>query len=541
MATGIEVVGVVLGIIPLVIEGIKTYRTTYDKSTTRGMRRVFGTLITEIETEETILRELYVGLRDEAEINWKKEGTIEKKVDLLLGDCSKSFTRTAQSMKEAIEELKETLGIGPNGEILDRSLFARLKLVWSEADLDKLISRLRRDSERLMAMVDLSQKRVTREPKSRKTKQASMLGVARNLLRTACNALSQAMTCACAEPHNINLRIEAYASQLLCHEDIEELASTIPIHVIVLFDIIGQPQSNHPWHWEEMLLKKHIQLPINQGNTDAQPPLKRSKRVLFTGKIASTASSSGMKAKPTLGNQGDDELIVSVCDALCRKQCLPNTDYYGYIIDNSANNAIKFTIRPTNSYQNNHWAVLTLRDVLMHQGKTLPGLRYFDKMKLAALVARALLQLSGSSWTPEVMTSESFVILISDNTTVYDSIYVSPCAPLAQPPSLQLDLPVNYTKDEQRLIALGITLIELMLGTHWEQIRASAESTSDREIAQNKLRDLREVNEFCYLAIKYCINLEVVGAKCDLESQEFRKEVYERVVGRFEDNLDGNI
>ncbi|KAK6819497.1 hypothetical protein PG987_015980 [Apiospora arundinis] len=525
MATGIEVVGVILGVIPLVIEGIKTYRSTYDKSTTRGMKRVFGSLITEIEAEETILRELYVGLRDEAEINWNTGGTIEKKVDLLLGDCSRSFTRTAQSMKEDVEELKERLGIGPNGEILDRSLLARLKLVWVEADLDKLISRLRRNNERLNAMVDLSQKRVTREPKSRKTKQASMLGIARNLLMTACNALSQAMTCACAEPHNMNLRIEAYTSELLRYGDVDELSSTIPIHVIVLFDILGQPQSNRPWHWEEMLLRKHIQLPINQINAATQPPSKVLKRIRLIGKAASTAPLSGMKPKTTQKSQKDDELVISIT----------------ILLDNSAKNATKFMIRPSNSNQNNRWAILTLRDVLMDQGKTLPELRYLDKMKLAALVSRALLQLSGSSWLPELITSESLVILKSDNTTVYDSIYVSTCASLAQPPTLQLDLPVNCTKDEQRLIALGITLIELVLGTHWEQIRASAESTSDREIAHDKLQDVRKVNEFCYFAIKYCINIEVVGAKCDLESQEFRKEIYERVVGRLEDNLDGNI
>ncbi|KAK7998312.1 hypothetical protein PG989_006352 [Apiospora arundinis] len=339
----------------------------------------------------------------------------------------------------------------------------------------------------------------------------------------------------------MNLRVETYSSQLLRNGDVEELATTIPIHVIVLFDIHGQPQSNRPWHWEEMLLKKHVQLPINQGNSATQPPLKVPKRVRFIRKAASTAPLPGMKAKTAQKNQKSDELVVSICDTLCRKQCLPDTDYYGYIVDNSAKNATKFMIRPSNSNQNSRWAVLTLRDVLIDQGKTLPELRYLDKMKLAALVSRALLQLSGSSWLPEVTTSEDFVILKSDNTTCYDSIYVSTCASLAQPPSLQLDLPVNCTKDEQRLLALGITLIELMLGTHWEQIRASAESTTDREIAQDKLRDVREVNEFCYFAIKYCINLEVVGTKCDLENQEFRKEVYERVVGRFEDNLDGNI
>ncbi|KAK8011035.1 hypothetical protein PG990_010000 [Apiospora arundinis] len=263
------------------------------------MRRAFTTLITEIEAEETLLSELYDGLRVEAEINWNKEGKIEEKVENLLGDCSESFTRTAQSVKETIEELKETLGIGQNGEILNRSLFGRLKLIWAEADLDKLIARLRRSNERLLAMVNICQKKVTREPRSRKTKQAIMLGVARNLLRTACNALSDAMTCACAEPHNMNLQVETYSSQLLRNGEVEELAK--------------------------------------------QPSL-----------------------------------------------------------------------------------------------------------------------------------------------------------------------------------ALGRDVIE-------------------KEIAQDKLRDVREVNEYSYLAIKYCINLEVVGTECNLESQEFRKEVYERVVGRFEDNLDGNI
>ncbi|KAK8128010.1 hypothetical protein PG984_009118 [Apiospora sp. TS-2023a] len=111
MATGFEVVGVILGVIPLVIEGVRAY-----KRSQKGMNRTFNTLILEIETEETILRELFEGLRDEAEIAWDREGRIEEKVDLLLGDCSESFTRTAQSMNETIEELKEKLGMNPHGQ-----------------------------------------------------------------------------------------------------------------------------------------------------------------------------------------------------------------------------------------------------------------------------------------------------------------------------------------------------------------------------------------------------------------------------------------
>ncbi|KAK8059938.1 hypothetical protein PG996_009868 [Apiospora saccharicola] len=185
----------------------------------------------------------------------------------------------------------------------------------------------------------------------------------------------------------------------------------------------------------------------------------------------------------------------------------------------------------------NSWSMLSLRDVLRNHGKTLPELRYGHKMKLAVLVARALLQLSASSWITEVLTSENIVLLRKDDATMYNSIYVSmPILP-ARPPALQLNLPTQITKDEQRLFSLGIILIELALGTCWEQIRASTGSTSDRDIAQDKLREVREVNEFCYLAAKYCINLEIVDNNRDLETRELRKDVCEKVVDRLEDNL----
>ncbi|KAK8090530.1 hypothetical protein PG994_000035 [Apiospora phragmitis] len=352
MATGFEVVGVILGAIPLVIEGIRAY-----KRIKKGMSRTCNTLILEIETEQTILRELYEGLYDEAEINGDRERKIEENVEHLLGNCSENFTRTAETMHGIIKELKEKLEMNPDGQTPDQPLFARLRLGGTEADFDELVARLRRKSEQLKAMIDLSQKRIAREPKSRKTKQASVIGVARQLLKNACSALSQAMKCTCPNPHKMNLRVETYSSQLLNHGDVEELANKIPIHVVVLFGNFGHHQSSPPWHWEELSLRKYDQLATPQANVNIQPLIAKAKRVRFTEKVESATTLFSMKGKTAQKspNSGftvattplvDGKLIVNICDDLCRKQCLPNTDYYGHIEDPSAGGKIKFTLSP---------------------------------------------------------------------------------------------------------------------------------------------------------------------------------------------------
>ncbi|KAK8127978.1 hypothetical protein PG984_009086 [Apiospora sp. TS-2023a] len=217
----------------------------------------------------------------------------------------------------------------------------------------------------------------------------------------------------------MSLRVEAYSSALFSRGDVEELATKIPIHVVMLFGNPRHHESNSPWHWEEILLRKQEQLFVPQGDLKAQPSIANAKRVRFTEKLTSATTFFSSKATTTqkCSNvevtvaktpQVDSQRIVSICNALRRKQYLPNTDCYGYIEGPLEGDPIKFAIRPYSTNQSSYWSTLTLRDVLIGHGT---GLKYMHKLNLAALVARALLQLSGSSWLPEIMTSEDIVFL----------------------------------------------------------------------------------------------------------------------------------
>ena len=82
------------------------------------MKRALETLLTQIQAEETILREINDILRDEAAIDWIERDQVEKKVELRLGNCSEAFTRTAEDMQKAFVELKQKLELDSNGKLV---------------------------------------------------------------------------------------------------------------------------------------------------------------------------------------------------------------------------------------------------------------------------------------------------------------------------------------------------------------------------------------------------------------------------------------
>ncbi|KAK8868942.1 hypothetical protein PGQ11_007520 [Apiospora arundinis] len=553
MATGIEIVGVILGTIPLMIEGIKIYRNVCDKSSRSRVKRALDTLATEIQAEETILCEAYHILRDEAEIDWIENEQIEKKVELHHEGFSVAFSDTAKAMQTTIEELKKKLGMDPDGKILDPSTVVRFKLMWVNSEIDGLMRSLRLNNERLMAMVNIARNSVILEPRSQRTREANLIGVVRHMLNNACSALSGAMKCECQGSHVMNLRVEPYSQLLPRNSAVEELGEKMRIHVVVMFGMLVHHQSQQLWYSEEISLKKNKPESIPRKIFAPSPPTPgETHAAKATGKATTITRAlkrlSGKKQKKP-DNEASTELeavhggnrpVEDICGVLSQKQCMPIVDCYGYIVDASAPEPVEFSIQPSGNPQIT-WSVLTLRDVLKGHGSELPRLKYGHKMKLAALVARALLQLSASSWLPEIMTSENMVILKSGDDTIYDSIYVSQS--ITKAPSIQLNLPSYYNRHEQMVLALGIMLIELMLGVPWEEIRTSANnpsqegSASDQGLAQEKLRELRDVNLNCFSAAKYCVNVEILETRGDLESHALRREIYENVVGPLEDNL----
>lgn len=132
MATGFEIAGVVLGTIPLIIEGIKLYRDVAGKSTRRGFLIRLETLTVELDAEHMILKNtrdiILYDIKASTSIdvtggsslgldNWKEGGTLHQRVEERLGSSASSFRNTAQNMEIVINELMAKLGMDKSGKV----------------------------------------------------------------------------------------------------------------------------------------------------------------------------------------------------------------------------------------------------------------------------------------------------------------------------------------------------------------------------------------------------------------------------------------
>lgn len=121
-----EAAGLVLGVIPLVIKGLNTYREIL--SSVRNARRDLGYLILDLETERQILQNtceiLLKGivpdsvLDDLIEKPFAKDWeTYNNEVQLRLWRSSNVFKEHIGEMREAALEMQRKLGIDGDGEV----------------------------------------------------------------------------------------------------------------------------------------------------------------------------------------------------------------------------------------------------------------------------------------------------------------------------------------------------------------------------------------------------------------------------------------
>jgi len=129
--SGFEIIGVVLGSIPLMISALEHYeRGLMTVRVLQNRAKMMHALATSLSTEETILRNtcetLLAGIVDPEDLQllvadpfgplWQDPNTkalIERRLDHTLKD----FKALVHSMNEAIEEMRSKLGLNLDSEV----------------------------------------------------------------------------------------------------------------------------------------------------------------------------------------------------------------------------------------------------------------------------------------------------------------------------------------------------------------------------------------------------------------------------------------
>lgn len=229
-------------------------------------------------------------------------------------------------------------------------------------------------------------------------------------------------------------------------------------------------------------------------------------------------------------------------------------DCYGIVFDPKPENPQEtrsYTVYPVPDLspdKSQGCKVVSLRDVL--QGKDgLTPLGYRHRLQLAVFIARSILQFYKTPWMPLMPSSQNFFFIQRGSSTFsyYDHAFL-----------MAVDDNSTSSEDEAAsaiplirnptLMALGVLLVELVTNRTVDSMRRPEEVVgggkhnllSDYMTTRRLLKDVHERSSNFGSAVRRCIDCEFRTAKLDLEDEDFRQEVYSRVVALLEEDL-GNV
>ncbi|KAI8628244.1 hypothetical protein F5Y19DRAFT_476654 [Xylariaceae sp. FL1651] len=518
-----EFAGVVLGGIPIIISLLEGYTKVAEASRVyRSVARHVRVLCQELETERLVLQntceKVLTGLVPPYELTamivnpgaWWKDSIGDKVSSRLGGTESRdAFASTAATIRETIDEIRNTIGLDLKGEV-SFTLTWRLSFVRKRSELELLIGKLRRANSRLSQLLP-------RYP--------------------------------------------------VCHGNEEDVIKKILINFALSFHADGRHDPNMPWCLDEIDLgivdisdtptlvprdtclqattpsvpKSKVRFGISDSMlaTHSQRVRTGSSRLRFsTGTLGNVDNATSAVLAPEIGKKFPR--ITNLCSAISQAQSQQEPNCHGYIADISTQTHTKFGVYTFGSPSALLWTIVSLKDVLADRGQSLRPLTYRHKITLAPLIASSVIQLLNSSWLSEPITSRDIFFIRSTDTVIYDSVYISGALPDKNSPSI-VAASTRPSFLNRSLVALGTLLTELALGhliDHDGQT-ALTDMWTDWYTSTDLLERVKSEGDVnFYAAVKRCVRCEFQCPVLDLEQISFRQEVYNTIVGPLEENVD---
>lgn len=394
------------------------------------------------------------------------------------------------------------------------------------------------------------------------------LTIARNISRNVYIALSSSISCNCSVSHGVNLELLHPPSRPSPRDDDDLIASKMLFRLSLAYDPDLRDVKDTTWLWDEVELRvRRIEPQHPPGNMVAIPKAsgKPRKTVQFSMKTATDAGRQSPQLSTTLLPAEMASLTVQtslgilnkteqapelsdLCQTIQRCQHQKDVQCYGYVSSPSAAEYHKFGVYPVRTEQDySNWSTISLKNVLDNKA-SVPLLRFRDKQKLAAIIASNVLQHPGSSWLPDMVTSDDILFINRQGKELYEQAFVAKRLPeteAVEPPCN----PMNSTDciQNRMLFGLGIVLLEIALGRTLDSLRGPSEQ-SLRRSSRNLLQDYKIAEEHLDMvkrsggedygrAVQRCIRCEFLSRNHSLDDDEFRQEVYGTVVAPLEENV----
>ncbi|RGP64696.1 hypothetical protein FSPOR_7786 [Fusarium sporotrichioides] len=568
--SGSEVAGLVLGSLPLLVTALETYckfmrdwgkapselKSLHRQLTTEQAKlyNVCNLLINDVVSQ----RDIEPMLLSPFGPLWRVPETDEK-IRRRLWDSYGPFEATIVEIQEALEDIMRRLRvqISQDGQVewVNKNRMTR--------EFKKLLYRLHRDdykddiatiSKGISNLHALAKQNIILEPSRRKQSRGKLFKILRDLSTSIYRALCSSILC--TDVHDVSLELSPRFIEIGYEREDEKVLKNAQFRLAISFEIVEASTTKR--FWDEVNIK------TASSATAIAPPsclpqiqTKSVKRVSFGIKqslsfMSSTRSTHDAKsAMASLSRTATDVAFMKTCDEekqtlskqplnLCTalrnaRQARPVC--YGHLIDRECADR-HFQVYPLGTIVNSDgWSIVTLSDILEGKRGLEPLISLAEKVQLALAIASSVLQLSRTPWLPEALTRKNVHFFRRDETLSYKHPFL-----LQSFPARPIQLPNTTTTsgcislNNPTLFALGILLLEIILGQSFERLRSPDEKpiygdyngVLRNSIAAHKLLERVALINTAYQAVvQRCIDCTETRG---LDEDGFRQEVYNDVV-----------
>lgn len=366
-------------------------------------------------------------------------------------------------------------------------------------------------SRGVTSLYTLSVQCVKLEPGRRKRSRCKVFTVLRDLSTSIHRGLCSSL--ACTHSHDVSFDMTMGVPDLEHDCDDDEIAQAARFKLAISSEVVGVSETKKVW--DEVDIKTLcVPAPKPDATQNVAIKAKHTKRVAFSSVLGSSpvnqlqppteamrdlkiSLASVTKVVTDLAliktppeTTEPEECTVNLCMAL-------NTPYeekpasYGYLIDKESSHR-QFPVQPSGvGSDSDDWSIVTLEDVLKGRKGARPLLFLRDKLSLAFVVASSVLQLSKTPWLPGTLTRDTVHFFDRDKTSPYHRPFLSKTFP--ESPTRYVNDAPDGTKrrlspNNPTLFALGMLLLEIILGQSLTQLRDTAFDLDDHAFIQDYMQ-----------------------------------------------------
>ncbi|KAF4470143.1 hypothetical protein FALBO_2942 [Fusarium albosuccineum] len=462
-----------------------------------GLKRLIQALGTEYVNLQNVYERLLVGIapshRIEAMIDdpfgelWR-EAQLLGRLRLRLWRSFKNFEDTVHDMREAVQEMMEKLGIGPDGEVewiehtSIRRQYKRVSFILQRSNYHDLLTRIREGVSSLQNMaimnVNMESDRILRS----QVRLNQLVNVTSNNIY---HALRSTMTCRCQRLHEVGLRLTPPSRTIVPQDSDDDVIKELQFRLIISH--MGPLATPSVRQWSEVLLqsarsqvREEPTTPLATKSSSSKKSVKFSVRssVSSTNEFmqasaiiqpATATFSLGSAAMPV--DSGMPQQIRDLCETMQTTEKRRSGDNCGHIQDHMSAKPSEYGVYFMDCLGDcENYVLVPLKDVLRDQSNgTLPPMLYSDKLRLAWVIACSVLQMQETPWIPSCPTHDDFYVVQKGGVPQYQNGFVLKHLPDRGGPGSTSTSTTSSARPT--LLSLGIILIELILGQPLESLQ----------------------------------------------------------------------